>query len=599
MNLSDLAAMLGCELRGDGSIEITGVAGMEHAGATEVTFLANPKYAPKVKQSGAGAVLVKAYIEDIAPAQLLSKNPYLDFARALELFYQPPRPAPGIHPLAYVAETARIGENASIGPFVAVGENVILGRDAVLHPHVVIYEGAQIGDQFLAHSHAVVREYCRVGDRVILQNNAVVGGDGFGFAKRADGTHYKIVQSGVAVIEDDVEIQTLTSIDRASTGETRVQRGAKIDSLVQVGHGCVVGEDNIICSQTGLAGSSVLGKNVLLAGQVGISGHLTIHDDAVIYAQSGIGGDVEAGAVMSGSPAFEAREWLRAITAFPKLPVLLRTMRQLEKRVAELEASSLTNPMHERQDRSALAYRNQQFLDAPDARSLRILSEYLYPLSHFRQQKIHDTIVFFGSARTLEMGPLGRYYNEARALAKRITQWSDSLHESGRRFVVCSGGGPGIMEAANRGAQDAGGKTIGLNIGLPFEQRPNPFITPELNFEFHYFFMRKFWFAYLAKALVVFPGGFGTLDELTEILTLAQTQKLEKKMTVILYGTTFWKEIINFDALVRHGMIAEKDLDLFSFADDVETAFSLLEAGLTKHYIEPDTQVPEIAKSRV
>src|SRR6202043_1683578 len=183
-------------------------------------------------------------------------------------------------------------------------------------------------------------EFCRIGNRVILQNGVVVGGDGFGFAKRADGTHYKIVQSGVTVIEDDVEIQTLTSVDRASTGETRVKRGAKIDSLVQVGHGCVVGEDNIICAQTGLAGSSILGKNVLLAGQVGISGHLTIHDNAVIYAQSGIGGDVEAGAVMSGSPAFEAREWLRAITAFPKLPVLLRTMRQLEKRVAELETST-------------------------------------------------------------------------------------------------------------------------------------------------------------------------------------------------------------------------------------------------------------------
>jgi uncharacterized protein (TIGR00730 family) len=255
--------------------------------------------------------------------------------------------------------------------------------------------------------------------------------------------------------------------------------------------------------------------------------------------------------------------------------------------------------MHESLDKSALAYRNQQFLDTSEARSLRILSEYLYPLSHFRQQKIQDTIVFFGSARLMEMGPMGRYYNEARALARRITEWSDSLGESGRRFVVCSGGGPGIMEAANRGAQDAGGKTIGLNIGLPFEQRPNPFITPELSFEFHYFFMRKFWFAYLAKALVVFPGGFGTLDELTEILTLAQTQKLEKKMTVILYGTTFWKEIVNFEALVRHGMIAEKDLELFSFADDVETAFSLLEAGLTKHYINPESQTPEIAKSRV
>ena len=173
------------------------------------------------------------------------------------------------------------------------------------------------------------------------------------------------------------------------------------------------------------------------------------------------------------------------------------------------------------------------------------------------------------------------------------------MNHATRRFVVCSGGGPGIMEAANRGAQDAGGKTIGLNIGLPFEQRPNPFITPELSFEFHYFFMRKFWFAYLAKALVVFPGGFGTLDELTEILTLVQTQKLVKKMVVMLYGTSFWKEIINFDALVRHGMIAEQDLNLFQFADDVDTAFKILETGLTKYYLEPDKEMPAIAKSRV
>lgn len=343
MKLSDLAARLGCELRGDASIEITGVAGMEQAGATEITSLHNSKYAPKVKHTRAAAIIVKTFLEDVRPAQLISKNPYLDFARALELFYQPPKPAPGIHPSAYIAPTAVIGENPSIGPFVSVGENVVIGRDAILHPHVVIYEGARIGDRFLAHSHAVVREYCQVGHRVTLQNGAVIGGDGYGFAKQADGSHYKIVQSGVAVIEDDVEIQTLTSIDRASTGETRVKRGAKIDSLVQVGHGCVVGEDNIICSQTGLAGSSILGDNVLLAGQVGVSGHLTIHDNAVIYAQSGIGGDVEAGAVMSGSPAFDAREWLRAITAFPKLPVLLRTMRQLEKRVAELEGAPAKN----------------------------------------------------------------------------------------------------------------------------------------------------------------------------------------------------------------------------------------------------------------
>jgi UDP-3-O-[3-hydroxymyristoyl] glucosamine N-acyltransferase len=337
MKLSDLASALGCELRGDGGIEISGVAGMEQAAADQLTFLANPKYAHKVKHTRAAAILVSKGIDDLAAAQLISGNPYLDFARALALFYQPPRPAPGVHPTASVSATARVGENASIGPFAVVGDDVVIGRNAVLHPHVVIYPGARIGDDFYAHSHAVVREHCRVGHRVTLQNSVVIGGDGFGFAKRADGTHAKIVQSGVAVIEDDVEIQTLTSVDRATVGETRVKRGARIDSLVQIGHACVVGEDNIICAQTGLAGSSVLEKNVLLAGQVGVSGHLTIHENAVIYAQSGIGGDVAQGAVMSGSPAFDAREWLRAITAFQKLPELLKTVRKLERQLHFLE----------------------------------------------------------------------------------------------------------------------------------------------------------------------------------------------------------------------------------------------------------------------
>jgi UDP-3-O-[3-hydroxymyristoyl] glucosamine N-acyltransferase len=347
IRLGDLAARLGCELHGDAELEITGVAGVERAGPTELTFLANPKYAPKVKGTLAGAILVKEPLAPLQtqpqPASLVSANPYHDFARALAMFYQPPRPRPGIHPQASVAATARIGEGASVGAFAAVGEHVTIGKNAVLHPHVVIYEGAEIGDDFCAHSHAVVREYCRIGNRVILQNGVVVGSDGFGFAKTREGTHFKIVQSGVTVIEDDVEIQSLTSVDRATVGETRVKRGAKIDSLVQVGHACVVGEDNIICAQTGLAGGSVLEKNVLLAGQVGISGHLTIHDDAVIYAQSGIGGDVKAGAVMSGSPAFEAREWLRAITAFPKLPDLLKTVRQLEKRLERLEGAGTTS----------------------------------------------------------------------------------------------------------------------------------------------------------------------------------------------------------------------------------------------------------------
>src|SRR5579864_2184482 len=224
--------------------------------------------------------------------------------------------------------------------------------------------------------------------------------------------------------------------------------------------------------------------------------------------------------------------------------------------------------------RLLLAYRNQEFLDAPDARPLRILSEYLYPLSHFRKEKIRDTIVFFGSARTFEAGASGRYYAEARQLAHRLTDWSDNLDETNRRFVVCTGGGPGIMEAANRGAAEAGGKTIGLNIGLPMEQRPNPFITPALNFEFHYFFMRKFWFAYLAKALVVFPGGFGTLNELTEMLMLLQTRKVNRRMLVLLYGTSFWKEVLNLEALVRQGMISQEDLGLFQWSDTPEQAFA-------------------------
>src|SRR5438309_2114448 len=223
-----------------------------------------------------------------------------------------------------------------------------------------------------------------------------------------------------------------------------------------------------------------------------------------------------------------------------------------------------------------VAYKNNEFLDSPAARSLRILSEYLEPLDHFRRERIRDTIVFFGSARIAEDGPLGKYYRDARELARRLTEWSDGFVNIARRFVVCSGGGPGIMEAANRGASDANGKTIGLNIGLPFEQLPNPYITPELSFEFHYFFMRKFWFAYLAKALVVFPGGFGTLDELMEILTLAQTQKLESKILIVLYGSEFWNEILNFDALVKHDVISAVDLNLFRFAYYPDAALRIL-----------------------
>ncbi|MBI3684335.1 MAG: UDP-3-O-(3-hydroxymyristoyl)glucosamine N-acyltransferase, partial [Acidobacteria bacterium] len=309
----------------------------------ELTFLANPKYASKAKKTRSRAMLVQAPVPGLEISFLVSGNPYLDFARALELFYQPPRPAAGIHPTAVIPPTASIGENASIGAYTVISEHVRIGRNAVLHPHVVIYPHVEIGDDFVAHAHAVVREYCRIGHRVILQNGVIVGGDGFGFARQSDGTHRKIVQSGITVLEDDVEIQTNTSVDRASIGETRVKRGAKIDSLVQVGHGSVVGEDNIICAQAGLAGSSILEKNVLLAGQAGVSGHLTIHDNAVVYAQSGVGGDVEAGAVISGSPAFNSRQWLRTITALPKLPDVVKAVRELEKKL-----ESLTQPASEK-----------------------------------------------------------------------------------------------------------------------------------------------------------------------------------------------------------------------------------------------------------
>jgi uncharacterized protein (TIGR00730 family) len=287
-----------------------------------------------------------------------------------------------------------------------------------------------------------------------------------------------------------------------------------------------------------------------------------------------------------------------------------------------------------------LAYQNEQFLNSPDGRILRLLSEYSEPLSRFRREQIQDTVVFFGSARiksreyaeNLLTGIRGngdgvaaeqqaqnikraeaavdmsRYYEDARRLAHMMTEWTAQIPAKRHRFVVTTGGGPGIMEAANLGAHEAGGKTIGLNIALPFEQNPNPYITPSLNFEFHYFFMRKFWFAYLAKALVIFPGGFGTMDELFEILTLAQTDKLAKKIIVVIYGSAYWKKIVNFQAMVDDGVIAAPDLDLFKMSDSPEESFEFLKDGLTKYHLAPQQQakrlagveppVPEIAKTR-
>ena len=334
MKLKDLAERLGAELvAGDGrdlsaETEISGVSGIEEAGPGHVTFVANPKYAGLARSTQAAAVIVEPEFAAIGVPTLRVKNPYLAFARAIEVFYQPPVYAPSIHPTAVVDPNARIGARAHIGAYVVIAAGCTVGHDAVLLPHVVLYPGVTIGDRFFAHAHAVVREGCRLGDDVVLQNGAIIGADGFGFAKDSTGRWVKIVQSGPAVLEDAVEVQANACIDRASIGETRIGRGAKVDNLVQVGHGSTVGENTLLCSQVGLAGSTTIGKNVILAGQVGVAGHLTVGDGAVATAQSGIPSDVAPGAVVSGYPAMDNRAWLRTVAAVNRLPELLRKLRE-------------------------------------------------------------------------------------------------------------------------------------------------------------------------------------------------------------------------------------------------------------------------------
>jgi UDP-3-O-[3-hydroxymyristoyl] glucosamine N-acyltransferase len=327
MKLSEIASALGARLEGNGALEIAGLAGIEQAGPGQLTFVANPKYAAAARTTRASAVIVAEDFPALETATLRLKNPYLAFARALELFYQPPRYAPGVHPTAVIHPSAKVGKGASIGPYVVVDQDVEIGEGCVLLAHVVIYRSARIGRNFFAHAHAVVREHCRLGDNVILQNGAVIGADGFGFAKDGQGHWHKIVQSGPAILEDDVEVQALACVDRASVGETRVRRGAKLDNLVQVGHGSSVGEDALLCAQVGLAGSTEIGKDVILAGQVGVAGHCRIGDGAVATAQSGIPNDVAAGKVVSGYPAIDNKQWLRCVALFERLPELTKSLR--------------------------------------------------------------------------------------------------------------------------------------------------------------------------------------------------------------------------------------------------------------------------------
>ena len=331
MKLAEIAVRLGCSVEGDGGVDITGLAGIETAGPGTLTFLANPKYRKAAAATRASAIVAAPDAGAMPLPVLRSANPYLDFARAIELFHTPPQYKPGIHPTAVVAATARLGANCHVGPFCFVDEDAEIGANSVLHSFVSVYRGARIGSDFFAHSHAVVREACRIGKRVILQNGVVVGADGFGFARRADGTWMKMLQTGPAVIEDDVEIQANACVDRATVGETRVRRGAKIDNLAQVGHASLVGEDTLLCAQVGLAGTTVVGNGCILAGQAGAAGHLTIGDGAVITAQSGVPNDVPAKTQYSGYPAMESRTWKKCVAAFGRLPELVRTVRRLEE----------------------------------------------------------------------------------------------------------------------------------------------------------------------------------------------------------------------------------------------------------------------------
>lgn len=339
MRLDEIALRLGCKLEGPSDLEITGVGGLEEASETELAFLANPKYHRKALQSRAAAIIVDAHVDLPSRALLRSPNPYLAFAHALQLFAPPERPPAGIHPSAVIAPSARIGQRASIGPYVVIEEGVTLGDDCVLKSFVLIYRGAQIGHRFFAHSHAAVRENVRVGDDVTLQNGVVVGSDGFGFARQEDGSYFKIVQPGKVVIEDHVEVQANSCIDRASVGETRLRRGVKVDNLVQVGHGCDIGENTLLCGQVGLAGSTRVGRNVVLAGQVGAAGHLTIGDNVIASSQSGIPGDVEPNRVISGYPAMDNARWLKCCAAYSRLPEIYAAFRKVRAYLEKMETS--------------------------------------------------------------------------------------------------------------------------------------------------------------------------------------------------------------------------------------------------------------------
>jgi UDP-3-O-[3-hydroxymyristoyl] glucosamine N-acyltransferase len=340
MKLSELAERLACRLEGDGGVEIGRVASLEHAADGDISFFANPKYAAALRRTRASAVILGEEAPSAPCPMLRTRHPYLAFANALTLFVPPAHPAGGVDKLSAVASDAVLGGGVSVGPFSSIGRGARIGDRTVIYPNVCIGDGAVIGEDCVIHSHVAVRERIIIGDRVVIQNGAVIGGDGYGFVRRPDGTHQKIPQSSIVVIEDDVEIGANTTIDRPAIGETRIQAGAKIDNLVQIGHGVKVGRNALLAAQVGIAGSTTIGDNVVLGGQVGVAGHVTIGAGASAVGQSGITNSVPDGTFVSGYPAIDNRDWLKSSVIFRRLPALRKKIADLEQRIFELEAAA-------------------------------------------------------------------------------------------------------------------------------------------------------------------------------------------------------------------------------------------------------------------
>ena len=343
MKISEIANRLGGIIEGDKTLDISGISTLENAKEGEISFFVNQKYSNEAKTTKASAIIVGNDAPSLPKTLIRHANPYLAFAKTIEMFHPVESPPPSIHPTAWISDSAIIGDKVSIGAFTYIGENVVIEDKVLIKARCTIHSGAKIGESTLIHSGTVIREGVIIGKRCIIQDNAVVGSDGFGYAKQEDGRWYKIIQSGTVVIEDDVEIGACTTIDRAALGETRIAIGTKIDNLVQIGHGSSVGNNSLLCAQVGLAGTTKVGNDVILAGQVGAGGHLTIGDGVIATAQTGIANSIAAGEYISGSPSMKHETWLKASAAFSRLPLIHKKVRELEQRLAAFEKSCEEN----------------------------------------------------------------------------------------------------------------------------------------------------------------------------------------------------------------------------------------------------------------